>query len=121
MATKYTSIGIEKRQFSELRAVKEDWQRRSGRRFHWGDFLMMLVTLHGWKGSTVPTVELHQESKPLSEEQLQEMGLEYDEEVTQVVSQMLGLVEGLSEKAIEAIAERVAQKVVAKLRASGQA
>ena len=112
----YTSIGIDRHQFDELRAVKERWQDRAGRRFYWGDFLMMLLTLHESRAETTPTVELHQEEESLSEEQLREMDWEYDEVTTEQVRQMLGPPGGLSEDTIEAIAERVAQKVMEKLR-----
>ena len=111
----YTSIGIDRHQFDELRTVKEQWQHRAGRRFYWGDFLMMLLTLHESRAETTPTVKLRQEEEPLSEEQLRE-GWEYDEVTTEHVRQMLERRGGISEEIIEAIAERVAEKVVEKLR-----
>ena len=119
MKSKYTSIGIERYKFDELLEVKEQWQRRAGRRFYWGDFLMMLVTLQDRPGDAVPTAELHQDEQPLSEEQLRAMGVEYNEELTQEFNRTFGRTGTLSEEEIESIAKRVAELVIEKLRTSG--
>ena len=116
----YTSIGVEKPHFEELRSVKHKWEQRAGRRFYWSDFLMMLVTLQDLPEESIQTVEMRQhaaDEEPLSPEQLRETGLEYDEEMTREVSQLRGFGAELSEAEVEAIAKRVAEKVVAKLQA----
>ena len=118
MAPKYTSIGIERHKFDELLEVKNQWQRRAGRRFYWGDFLMMLVTLQERPVDAVPTAELHQDEQPLSEEQLRAMGVEYDQELTQEFTRTFGRTWTLSEEEIESIARRVAELVIEQLRAS---
>ena len=118
MTAKYTSIGLERHKFDELLEVKEQWQRRAGRRFYWGDFLVMLVTLHERPGGAAPTAELHQDEQPLSEEQLRAKGVEYDEALTQEFNRMLGRTGTLSEEEIESIARRVAELVIEELRAS---
>ena len=119
MVARYTSIGLERQKFDELVEVKEQWQRRAGRRFYWGDFLMMLVTLHESPGGAVPTADLHQDEQPLSEEQLRAEGFEYDEALTQEFNRTFGRTGTLSEEEIESIAKRVAELVIEKLRTSG--
>ena len=119
MPAKYTSIGLERQKFDELLEVKEQWQRRAGRRFYWGDFLMMLVTLQERPVDPVPTAELHQDEQPLSEEQLRAEGFEYDEALTQEFNRTFDRTGTLSEEEIESIAKRVAELVIEKLRASG--
>ena len=56
----YTSIGVEKPHFEELRSVKAKWEKRAGRRFYWSDFLMMLVTLQEPPKESIQTVEMRQ-------------------------------------------------------------
>ena len=114
----YTSIGVEKPQFEELRTIKARWEKRAGRRFYWGHFLMMLVTLQEVPEESIHTVEMRQgtEEEPPSPEQLKETGVEYNPEMTREVAQLMDPGAELSEAEIEAIAERVAEKVVAKLQ-----
>jgi len=78
--TPYGSIGIEQEKLDELKVVKAVWEHRAGRKFTWGDFLSILVTLHQPGDTLVPGQEgqvahMNQDSSPL-EERDQEMEAE---------------------------------------------
>ena len=118
---RYGSIGVELDKLAELRAVKQEWERRSGRSFRWGDFLMMLVTLHQ-AADTVESLpqqevaEMHQH-ETVTEEQLAQMGVYQDDALTLEVAALTGGRAALSEETVDAIATKVAESVVRQLKA----
>ena len=66
MQPKYGYIGVELGELAELRSVKSEWENRAGRKFRWGDFMMMLLTLQQgvpgcprWRGQWRRPAYLH--------------------------------------------------------------
>ena len=122
--TPYGSIWIELDKLAALRAVKAEWERRSGGSFRWGDFLMMLITLHeapgaGIEEEQVPVAEMHQD-EPLTDEQLAAMGVQPDDAMTLEMAALAGTKADLSEGTIEALATKVAERVLGQLEEKGQ-
>ena len=80
----WSSIGVEKAMFNELKTLKVQAEERAGRRLTWADFFAILMGLHEMRSvaipaEQVPVAHMHQEKpgeEPLSPEQLEEMGLE---------------------------------------------
>lgn len=101
---KYGSIGVELGQLAELRNVKSEWENRAGRKFRWGDFLMMLLTL---QQGVAGVAEMGQEHEPATQEELDSLGVELEE--------WPGIPITLSEQDQERIAELITEKVVNRL------
>ena len=108
----WSSIGVEKAMFNELKTLKVQAEERAGRRLTWADFFAILMGLHEMRSvaipaEQVPVAHMHQEKpgeEPLSPEQLEEMGLEE--------------ISFLNERDREFIADRVAEKVIQFLKES---
>ena len=107
--TQWSSIGVEKAMFNELKKLKAQAEDRAGHRLTWADFFAILIGLHEMRSAAIPAEQvpvayMHQEEpgeEPLSPD---EMGLEE--------------ISFLSERDREIIADRVAEKVIEFLKQS---
>ena len=110
--TDYTSIGIERTHFSHLQSAKKDLERKAGRSFRWGDFLMMLIAFRDLQeqavqpGEPLRYAEMGQDSEnPLTGDEPEAAGMET----------FTGIPLTLSDEDREYIVEAVVEKLAARI------
>ena len=111
----YDSIGVQLEQLAELKALKFAWEQRARKKFAWGDFLTILVTLHQPSPTRTPQdvrfAEMHQEERPLIESSSPKLAGRGTILTLEPASAFVGRA-SLSDETIERIAELVAAKIV---------
>ena len=113
MQPRFGSIGVRLEQLAELRKIKGEWEGRAGKRFKWGDFLMMLVTLHQTTGSHFEPVQFDTVTMGQGD-QAPDAGEPSEVSLDSTAFDALPITLGIEDQ--ERIAELVAEKVEARLR-----